>query len=150
MAISDETAITNLLHLYAERIDAGDFDGAARLFDHARVKVGDSWVDAAGLRAIWESQVIRYEDGTPRTKHVTSNSILECGEDGTTAVARSYYTVFQQVDETPLQPIIAGRYVDRFEFVNGTWRWAERDYTLVDLVGDVSRHLRAGAGTARR
>ena len=30
-------AIENLLYTYAERIDAGDFDGVAALFEHATV-----------------------------------------------------------------------------------------------------------------
>jgi 3-phenylpropionate/cinnamic acid dioxygenase small subunit len=138
----DATAITNLLYRYAELMDLGDFAGVAELFAHARIKVGleeAGYVDAAGILAMWEDTVIRYPDGTPRTKHVTTNAIVEF--DGGVATARSYYTVFQQVDDTPLQPIIAGRYHDRFEHVDGGWRWAERDYTLVDLVGDLSRHL---------
>jgi 3-phenylpropionate/cinnamic acid dioxygenase small subunit len=138
----DATAITNLLYRYAELMDLGDFAGVAELFAHARIKVGleeAGYVDAAGILAMWEDTVIRYPDGTPRTKHVTTNAIVEF--DGGVATARSYYTVFQQVDDTPLQPIIAGRYHDRFEHVDGAWRWAERDYTLVDLVGDLSRHL---------
>jgi hypothetical protein len=54
---------------------------------------------------------------------------------------RSSYTVLQAVESTPLQPIIAGRYRDRF--VRGAdrgWRFAERRF-VVDLVGDLSRHL---------
>jgi 3-phenylpropionate/cinnamic acid dioxygenase small subunit len=141
---TDATAITNLLYRYAELMDLGDFAGAARLFDHARIKVGvgdAGWVDSAAIQKIWEDGVMRYEDGTPRTKHVTTNAIVEFGDDGTTATARSYYTVFQQVGDTPLQPIVAGRYHDRFELVDGQWRWAERDYSLMDLLGDLSRHL---------
>jgi hypothetical protein len=76
-----------------------------------------------------------YPDGTPRTKHVTTNAIVEFDAEETTATCRSYYTVFQQVDDQPLQPIIVGRYHDRFELVDGAWRWAERDYSLVDLIG---------------
>jgi 3-phenylpropionate/cinnamic acid dioxygenase small subunit len=142
---TDATAITNLLYRYAELMDLGDFAGAARLFDHARIKVGvgsGGYVDSAGIQKLWEDGVIRYEDGTPRTKHVTTNAIVEFADDGKTATARSYYTVFQQVEGTALQPIVAGRYHDSFELVDGAWRWAERDYTLMDLFGDLSRHLR--------
>jgi 3-phenylpropionate/cinnamic acid dioxygenase small subunit len=138
----DATAITNLLYRYAELMDLGDLDGIALLFTHARIKMGDDYVDAATVRARWEESVIFYPDGTPRTKHVTTNPIVEFDAAGTTATCRSYYTVFQQVEDTALQPIIAGRYHDRFELVDGAWRWAERDYSLVDRVGDLSRHLR--------
>jgi 3-phenylpropionate/cinnamic acid dioxygenase small subunit len=138
--MGDETQITNLLYRYAELMDAGDFVECAELFRHARIKLaGDTYVDADGVRAIWENGVKRYPDGTLRTKHVTTNAIVEI--DGDTATSRSYYTVFQQTDTFPLQPIIAGRYHDRFEKVAGQWRWTERDYSLVDLVGDLSAHL---------
>ena len=142
--MGDATAITNLLYRYAELMDAGDFAAVADLFTHARIKVGldeAEFLDSAAILAMWEDTVIRYEDGTPRTKHVTTNAIVEF-ESEDAATARSYYTVLQQVGDTPLQVIIAGRYHDRFERVGGTWRFSERDYTLVDLVGDLSRHLR--------
>jgi 3-phenylpropionate/cinnamic acid dioxygenase small subunit len=142
--VPDATPITNLLYRYAELMDLGDFAGAARLFDHARIKVGvgdGGYVDSAGIQKIWEDGVMRYEDGTPRTKHVTTNAIVEFSDDGTKATARSYYTVFQQVAGTPMQPIVGGRYHDWFELVDGEWRWTERDYTMMDLFGDLSRHL---------
>jgi 3-phenylpropionate/cinnamic acid dioxygenase small subunit len=145
MANSSEVAICNLLYRYAEHMDNGDFAGAAEMFRHARVvldpKHGVS-VDADGIRTIWEEGVIRYADGTPRTKHVTTNLIVEVDEGAGTATCRSYYTVLQQTDTLPLQPIIAGRYHDRFERVDGEWRFAERDYSIVELVGDLSQHLR--------
>jgi 3-phenylpropionate/cinnamic acid dioxygenase small subunit len=142
--MNDATAITNLLYRYAELMDLGDFAGAADLFAHARIKVGvgdAGYVDSAGLLKLWEDGVIRYPDGTPRTKHVTTNAIVDFeGDDA--ATARSYYTVFQQVEGGPMHPIIGGRYHDRFARVDGTWRWVERDYTLMDLFGDLSKHLR--------
>jgi 3-phenylpropionate/cinnamic acid dioxygenase small subunit len=141
---SSEVQIANLLYYYAEYIDAGNFAGAAALFTHARVKVagedGDGTVDAAKLRTIWDRFIILYPDGTPRTKHVVTNPIIEVDEGASTATARSYYTVFQQADGLPLQPIIAGRYHDWFERVEGVWRWSFRDYSLVDLVGNMTRH----------
>ena len=62
-------------------------------------------------------------------------------EEAGTASCRSYYTVLQQTDESPLQTIVTGRYHDRFERVGGRWRFSYRDLTLIDMVGDVSRHL---------
>jgi 3-phenylpropionate/cinnamic acid dioxygenase small subunit len=143
--MSARDAITDLLFRYAELMDLGDFAGVTELFRHARIRVGPGdggFVDADAMRVIWEENVIRYPDGTPRTKHVTTNVVVELDADGRTARSRSYYTVFQQVEDGPLQPIIAGRYHDAFEQVDGEWRFSERDYTLVDLVGDLSRHLR--------
>jgi hypothetical protein len=86
--------------------------------------------------------VILYEDGTPRTQHVTTNVVVDVDEPAGTATARSRVTVFQAVPGLPLQPIAAGRYRDRFQRHDRRWRFAERR-TDVHLVGDVSHHLRA-------
>ena len=67
------------------------------------------------------------------------NTALE--EDGDGAmIARSSYVVLQATDDLPLQPIITGRYVDRFALVDGAWRFTERTF-LVDHVGELCDHL---------
>jgi 3-phenylpropionate/cinnamic acid dioxygenase small subunit len=137
-----ETQITNLLYRYAECIDTGDLDGAAELFGHARIRVGaEDTIEAAQLLRIWKSLIVLHADGTPRTKHVTTNPIIEVDEEAGTASCRSYYTVLQQTDESPLQTIVTGRYHDEFQRVGGSWRYSFRDFRLIDMVGDVSRHL---------
>jgi 3-phenylpropionate/cinnamic acid dioxygenase small subunit len=153
--MSAETQIANLLYRYAEYMDSGNLAGAASLFEHARLRVapdegpGARTVDAAAMLALWKAMVVLYPDGTPRTKHVVTNPIIEVDDHVGTARCRSYYTVLQQTDGLPLQPIVAGRYHDRFERVEGRWRFSFRDYTLIDMVGDVSHHLHqplAGSG----
>ncbi len=78
----------------------------------------------------------KYPDGTPRTKHVMTNPIVEVDEDAGTGTARSYFTVLQQVDDLPLQPVIAGRYRDEFERADGEWRFTHR-HMICDLFGDL-------------
>ncbi|MEI6701242.1 MAG: nuclear transport factor 2 family protein, partial [Actinomycetota bacterium] len=74
------------------------------------------------------------------TKHVTTNVAVTV--EGTTGRASSYFTVLQAVPGLlPLQPIIAGRYRDQFEQVDGQWRFTARHVT-VDLMGDLSAHLK--------
>ena len=137
--------ITNLLHRYAELMDAGDFEGCAALFADAAIILDRSPdappVDAPTMLALWRSSVIVYDDGTPRTRHLVTNPILAIDEEGGTATCRSTYTVFQQVPGSELRPVASGRYHDRFERVAGTWRFSERDFTMLDLVGDLSHHL---------
>ncbi|QNI05134.1 nuclear transport factor 2 family protein [Mycobacterium kubicae] len=149
-----ETQITNLLYRYAECIDTGDLAGAADLFGHASIRIGHDaehgTTDAAGLLAIWKSLIILYPDGTPRTKHVVTNPIIEVDDEAGTARCRSYYTVLQQTDELPLQVIVTGRYHDRFERIDGFWRFSYRDLTLIDMVGEVSHHLGAPIAAAPR
>ena len=145
MAVTDaRVAIERIVYGYAERVDAGDFIGLAQLFEHATYKGGGpddpGVVGTDAVLAIQERMVRRYPDGTPRTKHVTTNLVVDADEDAGTATARSYFTVLQQVDDFPLQAIIAGRYHDRFARVDGPWRLTER-VILCDLIGDLSHHL---------
>ncbi|MBV9872254.1 MAG: nuclear transport factor 2 family protein [Frankiaceae bacterium] len=136
-------AIRNLLGIYCERMDAGDFDGLAALFNHARMTDEEGNVFATGtaeIAAMWHKQTILY-DGSPRTRHITANPVITLSEGGTTARCRSSYIVFQDVpDVAPLRPIISGRYVDTFQSANSVWQWAERRYA-VDHVVDLSHHL---------
>ncbi len=75
------------------------------------------------IRQLFASTARLYPDGTPWTKHVTTNLILEIDEAADHATARSYWTVFQAVEGLPLQPILAGRYLDTFERHDGHWRF---------------------------
>jgi hypothetical protein len=141
--------IANLIARYAELIDNGDFDGVGDLL--ARASVGGMEGDALlsgrdALAALFTSTTRRYPDGTPGTKHVTTNLILDIDETAGTATARSYFTVLQAVPGLPLQPIVAGRYRDRFERDGGGWHFSERRF-LVELVGDVSHHMISGLPT---
>jgi 3-phenylpropionate/cinnamic acid dioxygenase small subunit len=141
----DSTLIGNLIARYAELIDSGDFDGVADLLADAGVGDGESSSLMRGRDALVEmftTTTRRYADGTPRTKHITTNLILEIDGDAGRASARSYWMVLQAVEGLPLQPILAGRYHDRFERVEDAWRFAERRY-FIDLVGDVSHHMLA-------
>jgi 3-phenylpropionate/cinnamic acid dioxygenase small subunit len=138
--------IENLLYTYAERIDQGDLEGLADLFAHGRILASpDAGADRAivgrdRVLALYRASTRIYADGTPRTKHVTTNAIVEVEDGGHAGAARSYYTVFQRVDDFPLQPIIAGRYRDTFRRIDGRW-WFDTRIMMVDLVGDLSRHL---------
>lgn len=145
-------AITNLLYGYAEAIDSGDLERAAKLFRHARIKARDrvDLLDEAGLLALWREHVKIYPCGTPRTKHVVTNPIIEIDESAGKASARSYYTVYQATENFPLQVIAAGRYHDQFERVDGTWRFSHRDYSLLDMIGDMSFHLEQSTLTRMR
>ena len=137
-------AISDLVLTYAERIDLGDFDGLADLFTHAEVTAeGTDFVQRGrdDVLAMFSNSTRRYPNGTPNTKHVTTNLIVEVDLAGGTAMGRSYFTVFQAVPGSlPLQPVISGRYRDRFELAGGSWRFAAR-HMIVDLVGDLSQHL---------
>ena len=134
--------IENLLYLYQERIDAADFVGVAELFAHAELgsELYDvTWSGAAAVEAMYRGFVRVHDDGTPRTTHTTLNPIIVVDEEAGTATCRSVYVVYQQTDTLALQPIVTGRYRDRFERVDGEWRYAARTF-VVDSTGDMSQH----------
>jgi hypothetical protein len=130
-------------------MDAGDFAGVGALFAHARYGAGEGPLALSGrqVEAVNRALVIVHEDGTPRTRHLTTNVVVDVDEAAGSARARSSFTVLQQVAGGPLETIAAGRYRDRFELGPDGWRFAERRI-LLDLVGDLSRHLRAGPPAA--
>lgn len=138
--------IANLIGRYAECIDAGDFDGMVELLADAAVAGEDGDHPLRGreaIRALFASTARLYPEGTPRTKHVTTNLVIEVDEASGRATTRSYWTVLQATEGLPLQPILAGRYLDAFERHDGRWRFAERRFA-VDLVGDASHHMLTG------
>lgn len=138
----DRRNIESLIFSYAERIDAGDFSGVAELFRHGRIQAAPGVVveGADAVRKLYENSTRRYDDGTPRTHHVTSNVVVRVDDSATSASAKSYYTVFQQTDGLPLQAIITGHYADTFHVVDGDWCFDERAIS-VGLTGDLSQHL---------
>ncbi len=142
MTADDYFSIQNLVYVYCHRIDRGDFAGLGELFAHAVILVPASAQQVKGAAAVHDMYARftrRYADGTPKTAHVTSNLIIEA-EGADAARAQSYFTVHQATDALPMQPIIGGRYFDRFARVDGRWRFSERRIEI-DLTGNLSEHL---------
>ena len=143
MTADDYFAIQNLIYSYCDRIDRGDFAGIGKLFAHADIHVpalAEPVRGAAAVEAMYTQFTRIYPaTGTPLTRHVTSNVMIE--PDGEAAArARSYVLVHQATEALPLQPVIAGRYYDRFIRVAGEWRFSERRMEM-DLFGDLSAHM---------
>ena len=137
-------AITKLIYTYAERIDAGDFAGVADVFAHATLTFegfGDAVTGREAVEALYGRTTRRYEDGTPKTKHVMTNVMVDVADDGTSAASRSYFTVLQAVPgELALQPVIAGRYRHTYSRHDGRWEVVTM-HIIIDLVGDLGHHM---------
>jgi hypothetical protein len=136
--------VTALIYTYAERIDAGDFAGIGELFEHATLTFegfGDAVSGHEDITALYERTTRRYDDGTPRTKHVMTNVIVEVADDALSARSRSYFTVLQAVPGAlALQPVIAGRYRHSFSCVDDRWR-VDSMHIMIDLMGDLGHHM---------
>jgi 3-phenylpropionate/cinnamic acid dioxygenase small subunit len=139
--------IENLVYSYAKRLDAGDLDGVAALFAHGRIcgmEGGPPETVFAGterVRGMYEMATRLYEDGTPKTKHLTSNVIIHVDDDAGTASGSAYYCVTQATPDLPLQIIVTGHYKDSFHRIDGTW-WFDTRIMFIDQVGDTSHHLK--------
>jgi hypothetical protein len=149
--VTEGDHIRNLLGRYCDLMDAGDWPGVGALFGRGRLADERGAELAAGAEAVaaFYAAGTRLHDGSPRTKHLVVNTVLdEPAADGSITV-RSSYLVLQAVEALALQPIITGRYVDTFagggatgsSARGGGWHFVERRFA-VDLVGDLSHHLR--------
>ncbi len=132
--------------------DGLEGEGIGKHLSHAVLTSEGTDMETRGADAIaqqYRATTRLYPDtGTPKTKHVITNLIIDVDEESGTGRCRSCYTVFQQTDALPLQPIIAGRYHHTFERADGEWR-ALTQHFFVDLVGDLSQHLLIDIDTAR-
>ncbi len=137
-------AITALVHTYAARIDAGDLDGVASLFENAEWRSGDSdqpvLRGAEAIRTIFER--VQLYEGMPRTTHQISNLTINVEPDGRTASSVCTFVVLQGVEVgAPIEVILTGIYEDRFELAESAWRFAARRIRPL-LLGDLRRHYR--------
>ncbi|MXG26719.1 nuclear transport factor 2 family protein [Streptomyces sp. YIM 132580] len=137
--------IENLIVRYSHLVDDARFHEFGALFDE-----GDFVSGGTVLRGSEEivnliaSVLVVHDDGTLRTRHVTTNILIEVDEEYDRAEARSYYTIFQAVPGLlPFQPVAGGGYRDRFVRRDGTWRFARREITI-DFTGDTRYHLKQG------
>ncbi len=148
--MTDREEILQLIYRYAELIDAGDFEGIGKLLARAafggpRTPTVSGAENIANLFAMTTRRFPEAEGrrhpagaGTPRTRHLVLNPIVEI--DGDTATARSTFCVVQATERIALQPIVVGRYFDRFARHPNGWHFTER-IADVEMVGDVSDHL---------
>ena len=143
--MTTRVAILKLINSYSFTLDSGDLDGFLDLFAHGEWTF-DQGRPNRGRQELFDnvvSRVILYQDGTPRTRHVSTNVDIEIDEQTGRATCQRYVTVFQQTDELPLQVIYSGHYHDEFIRRNGAWHFSS--CTIRNpLFGDLSHHLRPG------
>jgi hypothetical protein len=138
-----EHEIQKIVYGYADAVDTGNFERLGEYFARGQVRVDGVeavYVGTEGVLGMFHEFTRFYDDGTPSTKHVTTNLRIEVDESGQSASAKSYFTVLQARPELPLQIVIAGRYDDKFELVDGKWYLTDR-FEYCDLVGDLSQHI---------
>lgn len=146
--------IERLICAYAEALDAGDVLRVAALFGRGQIRIHGMDVIHKGSDAVRDmfvrftlfyDKALQVADplsvkARPWTKHVSSNLRFELLTPDE-AVLWSDFTVLQGLPGSPLMPIVAGRYRDSFRCDGTEWFFADR-LEYIDLMGDVSRHLK--------
>jgi 3-phenylpropionate/cinnamic acid dioxygenase small subunit len=145
-ALLVKVEIQEFTHRYASLVDTGNFDGLGDLFQHGRIRTKDEhgterrWVGRDEIRKVF-ADTVRTWDGIPRTKHLVTNLSVTVEPGGKKASSRSYYTVLHEPPEGIAHIVIAGRYEDEFELIDGSWQLTDR-FVHSDLFGDVKSHMK--------
>jgi ketosteroid isomerase-like protein len=122
--MSDEEEISTLLQSYADRLDAGDLDGVTALFAHSTWRSSGRSEVLSGsdqVRPVYV-QLLASMAGAVTT-HRLSDVRVDVAPRATTATSGCRWEVLAG---TPPTVTLSGRYTDRFEKVDGRWRFADR------------------------
>ncbi|MEM1432852.1 MAG: nuclear transport factor 2 family protein [Pseudomonadota bacterium] len=155
--IQSRFAIEDLMTVYAERVDGGDMEGVGELFARGCVVMPDG-SELAGAQAVrdgYVASVVLYDGNgeradyirhatTPRTRHLVANRAFDFNADLTAADCRCAFLVMQQIGER-YEPIVGGRYLDRFENDGTGWHFVRRQ-VVIDSAGDTSHHAAQQGG----
>ncbi len=141
--MGDLEEIAALVYRYAELLDGGDLDGVVELFADAAWRSGATGEVRRGreqIRSVYD-RVVLY-DGTPKTRHLVTNLVIDLVDGASEATGRCDFTVLQGIDGgSRIETILAGRYEDRYRRGPNGWQFADRLF-ISSLVGDQSRHFR--------
>jgi hypothetical protein len=150
VSADDLQAIRNLSYAYTFRLDEGDFAGVGELLADATLSPtmpGVRGEEIRGREAVehfYTEQVVTYDNGRPMTRHLITNHSIEFDEERTSAEARCYFTVLQRPPAEPYQIVVGGQYFDRFEKVDGEWRFASK-VIQVDHLNAIGFHFKIAA-----
>ena len=149
--MTSEDAIRNLLFRYCELMDSGEIEDVAEMFSDAVIIGSDGAQLAKGrdevLAMYGGGNRTERTSGGRRSKHLTTNALIEVDEGADRAIARSYWVLLVSTSpEEPVRAILAGSYHDAFARTDGAWHFTERVY-VVDLVGSEAGALLGYGGS---
>jgi uncharacterized protein (TIGR02246 family) len=126
--MEDESAIRKMLIEYGAYLDAKNYAAYAGLFAPGGVWVGGfgSFTGPAAIEKMLTDNLGPPEPGyvNKSSFHMLTNPIIEI--DGDTAQVTSKYLFWTKSPDNRPTPLLAGRYVDEFVRVNGSWKIAKR------------------------
>jgi hypothetical protein len=151
--MDDRDEIRDLCFAYTFCLDDGDFAGVGNLLEHAALHpdmagvIGDDIRGREAVEAFYRDQVITYSRDRPMTRHLITNQVIVIDDDRATATSRCYFTVLQRPPGIDFHIVVGGQYHDRFERVDGRWRFTEKRIQ-VDHLNDIENHFRISSTRA--
>lgn len=142
----DIQVIKNLIYTYASYVDRAEYEALSKMFEKGVIRAnrgeeGEALAGSDQVYAHYAGTNKIHESGSPQTHHIITNVIIDPNQSKSSEVkAESSFLVLQATANLPLQPIVAGRYVDLFVCEKGIWHYAEK-FIYIDLVGNILEHL---------
>jgi hypothetical protein len=129
-------------------IEAGDFQRVGEIMGDATLGA-----DLIGRRVYRGAEQIRdqyartnivYPDRGRASKEIYHNILVDIDLDHDRATSVTSYTVAHQPPDQPFEILVAGKYEDQWERVDGEWRWRDR-YVVVQFKNNLDRHMHSGS-----
>jgi hypothetical protein len=77
------------------------------------------------------------------SKEIYHNILVDIDLDAGQARSVTSYTVAHQPPDEPFEILVAGKYEDEWERVDGEWQWVDR-YVIVQYKNNLDRHMHSG------
>ena len=139
-----KTEIKNLIYLYAQCIDKGEFGRIAELFKDGSIIDSNYQELAKGSKQVFEfyNKLIRiYPDTqTPKTEHLVTDIVVSDINTSNFIKATSNFEVMQENEKAEIATIITGTYNSDFKKINSQWCLTDIKF-LPTMTEDTGRHL---------
>ena len=146
--LASHREIEQQIYRMGYHLEAGEFDAIGELLGHATFgadKIGRKMFRGKDeIAAQYARTNIVYPEGGRRTKEIYSNVVIDIDLDAGLATSVTSFTVAQQVPGGPFELLVAGRYEDEWERVDGRWRWSDR-YIVAQYHNDLDKHMFSGS-----
>jgi hypothetical protein len=146
--LSSHREIEQQIYRMGYHLEGGDFGAVGEMLESATFGA-----DRIGRRVFrgrdeimeqYRRTNIVYPEGGRRTKEIYSNVVIDIDLDRGTAKSTTSFTVAQQIPGATFALLVAGRYEDEWERMDGHWRWSDR-YIVAQYHNDLDRHMHSGS-----
>jgi 3-phenylpropionate/cinnamic acid dioxygenase small subunit len=133
--MDDHEAIRQLLYRYSFYVDQRDYEKLGALLSDATFSLvwETEGIEHTGIRGADEIRAYyanHQKDRRP-SRHVITNAVIDIADDGESAFVYAYLTSVGHPPEPP-SVLLSGHYEDRFEKIDGAWRFIEKT-CIMDL-----------------